>query len=157
MTAHETFLKIAFDEAFEGMRSLSGGPFGAIVVLNGEVIGKSPNRVLATHDPTAHAEISAIRQACEYLGHHHLHGAVLYTTCEPCPMCLGAIYWAGISEVYYALTREDAERMGFSDNHLYHEVARQPGDRVIPFVQVPYAEAEMLILEWNRNPDRELY
>ncbi|HRZ49192.1 MAG TPA: nucleoside deaminase, partial [Bacteroidales bacterium] len=84
-------------------------------------------------------------------------GATLYTTCEPCPMCLGAIYWSGISEVYYALTREDAERMGFSDNHIYQEVTRDPDNRNIPFIQLSSPAAEQLISEWNRNPDRELY
>lgn len=157
MTNHETFLQIAFSEAFEGMRRRAGGPFGAVVVLNGVVIGSSSNRVLETHDPTAHAEISAIRQACEQLGHHHLTGAILYTTCEPCPMCLGALYWAGISSVYYALTRKDAERMGFSDNHLYLEVGMDPQKRSIPFVQLALPVAEQLVTEWNCNPDKTLY
>lgn len=112
----DKYMKIAFDEAYDNQ---DGGPFGAIILKNNEVIAISHNKVLKNNDPTAHAEIEAIRMACSKLGTYDLTGCVLYTTCEPCPMCLSAIIWANIKEVYFGCTRKDAESIGFKDNMIY--------------------------------------
>lgn len=112
-------MHLAAAEAESNLKSMDGGPFGAVVVQNGTVLGKGRNRVLASHDPTAHAEIAAIRDACANLGSHDLTGCVLYTSCYPCPMCLSAAIWANIRTIYYGNTTEDAERIGFRDGHIY--------------------------------------
>ena len=125
MREHQRYLKMAVAEAHSGIRNLEGGPFGAIIVRNGTIIGKGHNCVLSTHDPTAHAEIIAIRQACAREGKPHLAGAILYTNFEPCPMCLAAIYWAHIRQLYFCSGREVAEKMGFMDRQLYDEFARE--------------------------------
>lgn len=113
--------------------SIGGGPFGAVVVKDGKVIAESANQVIATPDPTAHAEVQAIRKAALALNHFNLEGCTLYTSCEPCPMCLGAVYWSRISRVVFASDRKDAADAGFRDDELYHEMAAELGDRMIPF------------------------
>ena len=113
------YMKLANDLAADNLITHVGGPFGAVVVKDGEVVGQGSNHVIALHDPTAHAEITAIRNACENLGTHDLSGCVLYTSCYPCPMCLSAIIWANIRTVYYGNTKEDAEAIGFRDDMIY--------------------------------------
>lgn len=120
------FMKMAIDLSREGMAACKGGPFGAIVVKGNEVVGKGYNSVLSDNDPTAHAEITAIRNACKTLGSFQLEGCEIYTSCEPCPMCLGAIYWARPDRVYFANTRNDAEQAGFDDSFIYKEISSPP-------------------------------
>ena len=116
---HEEYMKKAMEDAIKGYRNGEGGPFGAVVVKDGEVLSVAHNQVIIDNDPTAHAEMVAIRKACEKIGSHDLKGAVIYATGEPCPMCLSAIVWANIEECYYANTVDDAERIGFRDNKIY--------------------------------------
>ena len=147
----------AISLAFEGMKKHGGGPFGAVVVKAGKIIGKGHNSVTATQDPTAHAEIMAIREACKTLDHFQLNDCDLYTTCEPCPMCLGAIYWARPDRVYYACTKEDAADAGFDDAFVYQEIDLIPESRQIPFISVDNQEALKLFQEWIRNPNKTEY
>jgi guanine deaminase len=130
--SQEYFLERAIALAEENARSGRGGPFGALVVRNGSVIAEAVNLVTETNDPTAHAEIVAIRRACEKLGDYQLTGCELFTSCEPCPMCLGAIYWTRPNAVYYAATHEDAASAGFDDSLIYEELRRAPAERRIP-------------------------
>lgn len=150
-------MKLAFNEAFHGIRNNHGGPFGAIIVKDGEIIGKGYNMVISTNDPTAHAEITAIRQACANIGSFDLSGSVLYTTCEPCPMCFSAVYWANIREVIFSLSRHDAETMGFKDSHIYEELSKSISERNIPFVHLDHSSMETLMEEWKMKPDKFLY
>jgi len=133
------------------------GPFGAVVARDSEVLGRGFNNVVKSRDPTAHAEIAAIRQACSQLGTHDLSGCTLYASCEPCPMCLGAAYWAGIDCIFYAATRDDAASAGFDDEFLYREVALPPSERSRTFVQALKDEGRAVLDAWNRNPDRMPY
>ena len=129
-----------------------GGPFGAIVVLDDCIIGAGQNQVVSTHDPTAHAEIVAIRQACNHLGSHTLENCILYSSCEPCPMCLAACYWAGIHRIFYAANRQTAARIGFNDAHIERELQRTPENRTVPATQGPLAlvlRAEQILVHWN--------
>jgi tRNA(Arg) A34 adenosine deaminase TadA len=157
MNAHENYMNSAFDEAFHSLRNNIGGPFGAVVVMNGEVIGKGGNQVSSHNDPTAHAEIVAIRDACRNQGTFDLSGAVLYATCEPCPMCLSAIYWASIKAVYYCSTRLDAASIGFKDNHIYEELNLMPEQRSIDFLRVANPLAVKLFSEWTAKGDKIPY
>ena len=154
---HQRFLKMAVDEAFLGMRAAEGGPFGAVITLNGQVIGKGHNTVLLSNDPTAHAEVNAIRSACRKLKDPHLPGAVLYSNFEPCPMCLAAMYWAGIRSLYFCNGRSDAERMGFMDKHIYSELSLAPGQREISTMQLALPEMEQLMDEWTDLKGKNLY
>ena len=151
------FMRKAVELALEGMRLHGGGPFGAVVVQDQQIIGKGHNHVTGMKDPTAHAEILAIRDACSYLGHFQLTGCDLYTTCEPCPMCLGAIYWARPERVYYACTKEDAAGAGFDDAFVYKEIDLKPENRQIPFVPVDRQLAMELFQQWMDNPDKTVY
>ncbi len=119
------FMRLAIELARQGMESNAGGPFGSIVVKNGKVIGEGSNRVTSSNDPTAHAEIVAIRDACKNMGSFRLDDCSIYTSCEPCPMCLGAIYWARPANVFFACTREDAAAAGFDDDYLYDEFTKK--------------------------------
>ena len=139
------------------MRRGRGGPFGALVVKRGKVVGRGWNKVTSAHDPTAHAEIVAIRQACRHLREFHLTGCQLYTSCEPCPMCLAAIYWAHIDRVYYANTRRDAARIGFDDEWLYREVARPIRRRKLVMRQLLREEAVPVFVEWDRSTTKQTY
>jgi len=151
------FMSGAFVEAFLSVRNNIGGPFGAVVIMDGKIIGKGGNRVFAQKDPTAHAEITAIRDACQNIGNFDLTGATLYATCERCPMCLSAIYWANICAVYFVSSRLDAESIGFRDNHIYNEIDLPPRQRKIPFRQIKHPEAELLLKEWIGKPDKIPY
>ena len=141
----------------EGMRSDIGGPFGCVIVRNGEIIGKGNNQVTSTNDPTAHAEVSAIRDACRHLNTFQLDDCELYTSCEPCPMCLGAIYWAKLRKIYYACTRKDAASIGFSDDYIYQEISKELNQRMIPIEQVMHVEGLLVFQDWMKKPDRIEY
>lgn len=135
----------------------AGGPFGAVVVRDGQIIGEGWNRVLETNDPTAHAEIIAIRDACARLGTYDLGGAVLYTSCEPCPMCLAAIYWARIGHIHYGNARQDAADIGFDDAVIYDEIPKSPTERQIPMTRLLPDEARAAFDAWAVLPGRILY
>ena len=139
------------------MRENCGGPFGAVVVQNGKIVGRGWNRVTSTNDPTAHAEVSAIRAACKKLKTFQLDDCELYTNCEPCPMCLAAIYWARLEKIYYANTRKDAARIQFDDDFIYREVAKPVARREIPMQQLLRPEALKVFAEWKNKPDKIRY
>jgi len=155
--SHKNYMNVAFEEAFQTVRNNLGGPFGAVVVMDGKIIGKGGNRVLSQNDPTAHAEITAIREACKKISNFDLSGADLYATCEPCPMCLSAIYWANIKTVYFASTRKDAESIGFRDNHIYEELNVPHDERKITFRKLSNPKAGELFLEWSGKQDKTPY
>jgi len=157
MQPNEKYFEEAFDLAYQSVRNNLGGPFGALVVMDGDIIGKGGNQVVSQNDPTAHAEIVAIRDACRKLGNFDLSGAVIYATCEPCPMCLSAIYWANIKEVYYCSTRYQAEAIGFKDNHIYEEMKLLPEKRTLAFHHVAHPEADALFREWSEKQDKMPY
>lgn len=154
---HEIYMQEAFKEAFLGMESNQGGPFGAVIVLNGVIVGRGHNQVTSINDPTAHAEVMAIREACSALGTFQLSGAILYATCEPCPMCLSAIYWADISTVYYAADRHDAARIGFSDKFIYDELEKPLDLRHVGMKHLPMPEADRLFERWDNKTDKIPY
>jgi guanine deaminase len=154
---HLTFLKMAVEEAFSGMRAGEGGPFGAIITRDGKIIGKGHNTVLKSNDPTAHAEVNAIRDACRHFKSPHLTGAVIYSNFEPCPMCLAAIYWADIRSLFFCNSRSDAERIGFMDKHLYHELAMNEDQREILTSRISLPEMELLMNEWMGLDGKKLY
>jgi tRNA(Arg) A34 adenosine deaminase TadA len=151
------FLRRSIELALEGVRTNQGGPFGALVVKDGAVIGEGFNRVLGTNDPTAHAEIVAIRAASARLGTFELAGCELYTSCEPCPMCLAAAYWARVDRVHYACDRSDAARAGFDDNFMYEELVRAPAERKLPVVQALRDEGLVAFQAWMDKADRTPY
>lgn len=157
MEQDRRFMLRAIELARKGMDSNSGGPFGSIVVHGGEIIGEGWNQVTSTNDPTAHAEIVAIRQACARLNSFQLDACVIYASCEPCPMCLGAIYWARPSAVYYACTREDAARIGFDDEFLYEEIKRPNNERRLQMISFMRDEALEVFRGWLEKPDKILY
>ncbi len=139
------------------MRRGKGGPFGAVVVRNGKVVGRGSNQVTSTNDPTAHAEILAIRQACQRLKTFRLDDCDLYASCEPCPMCLSAIYWARVGSVFYANTRQDAAKIDFDDDFIYREVALPIGKRTLKMKQLLREEAFDAFAEWQQKTDKVLY
>lgn len=139
------------------MRGNCGGPFGAVVVRKDKIVGRGWNRVTSTNDPTAHAEISAIRDACKKLKAFHLEDCELYASCEPCPMCLAAIYWARFKKVFYANTRKDAAKIKFDDDLIYREVSIPIARRKIPMEQLLRGEAQKVFAEWNKKPDKTVY
>jgi tRNA(Arg) A34 adenosine deaminase TadA len=151
------FMERAIELAGKGMASNSGGPFGAVVVKDGIIISEASNRVTSENDPTAHAEVLAIREACKKLGTYTLDGCTIYTSCEPCPMCLGAIYWARPAAVVYACDRSDAAGAGFDDRFIYDEISLDMGSRSIPFTQTMREEALPLFTEWQEKEDAERY
>jgi tRNA(Arg) A34 adenosine deaminase TadA len=151
------FMRAAIRLSREKMRRGDGGPFGAVVVRRGKIVGRGWNRVTSANDPTAHAEISAIRAACGKLKTFQLDGCELYTSCEPCPMCLAAIYWARFKMVYYANTRKDAARIEFDDDLIYREVARPIARRKIPMKQLLHPEALKVFAEWKNKADKIRY
>ena len=134
-----------------------GGPFGAVIVKDGKIVAKGSNCVTLHNDPTAHAEVSAIREACRQLGTFDLSGCVIYTSCEPCPMCLGAIYWAHIDRIYYGNTREDAELIDFSDNFIYEELGKSLDERTLPIIPLLRDEALQSFRLWTDTEDRIRY
>lgn len=151
------FMRRAIELAENGMDSNTGGPFGAVVVKNGEIIAEGCNRVTSTNDPTAHAEVDAIRKACTKLNSFQLEDCVIYTSCEPCPMCLGAIYWARPKKVFYGCTREDAADIEFDDQLIYDEIAVGIDNRQIPFANVLREEALKVFQKWDAKSDRTEY
>jgi guanine deaminase len=134
-----------------------GGPFGAVVVKDDMIISEASNRVVLNNDPTAHAEILAIRQASSYLSTFELNECTLYTSCEPCPMCLGAIYWAGIRKVVYSCDRTDAEKAGFNDNFIYNEIMLDPSERKLVFIRKTDTGGEEVFRLWNEKNDKIAY
>ncbi len=157
MTRQEKFMMEAIALAKKGIENNEGGPFGCIVVKNDSIIGRGNNKVTLTNDPTAHAEIMAIRDACKNIGSFQLNSCEIYTSCEPCPMCLGAIYWARPYIVYYANTREDAAAIGFDDSMIYEQMAMDPGLRKIPLINLCRPKALRVFEYWSANPDKTLY
>ena len=154
---HQDFLKMAIAEGKKGMENEIGGPFGAVVVKNGKVIAKGSNRVTSTNDPTAHAEVTVIRLACEKLHNFQLTGCILYSSCEPCPMCLGAIYWARPDKVYYAASKVDAADAGYDDDFMYKELKVPYEERSIPFIQDRVPESVELFEDWKNKVNKTEY
>jgi tRNA(Arg) A34 adenosine deaminase TadA len=154
---HEDFMKMAIALSVNNVQENIGGPFGAVIVKAGKVIAQSANKVTTTNDPTAHAEVSAIRMACSALKTFDLTGCVIYTSCEPCPMCLGAIYWAKIETIYYANTKNDAEEIGFSDKFIYDELDKPMEKRVLPVIQMMRNEGLQAFKLWETSPMRIEY
>jgi len=151
------FMARAVQLSIDNVRSGRGGPFGAVVVRDGKIIAEGVNQVTSTNDPTAHAEVLAIRQACANLGMFHLENCELYTSCEPCPMCLGAIYWAHLSRIYFANTAADAAEIGFDDSILYSELKRSHSQRRIPTLQIMREEALAGFRAWAAKADKIPY
>ena len=143
--------------SLQKMRENHGGPFGAIIVCGGKIVGRGWNRVTSSNDPTAHAEVTAIREACKKLETFRLNGCELYTSCEPCPMCLAAVYWARLRKIYYANTRKDAAAIGFDDDLLYREIALPVSRRKIPAKQLLRKEALKVFREWRKKPGKIPY
>lgn len=150
-------MREAIDLALSMMQEGNGGPFGAVIVKDGTVIARGFNRVTSTLDPTAHAEIDAIRKACQHLGQFRLDGCEIFINCEPCPMCLAALYWAGIEKITYAATRDDAEAIGFADNHIYQEISKTPSTRTIPMIQIMRQEALPAFAAWQAMEEKIPY
>ena len=155
--SHEAFMRRAIALAQEGMDRGHGGPFGSVVVWGDSIVGEGQNRVTSTNDPTAHAEVVAIRVACAALGRFDLAGCEIYASCEPCPMCLSAIYWARLDRVWYANGRDDAARIGFDDALIYREVALAPEARSLPMQRLLQGEARPAFDAWMKRPDRIRY
>ncbi|MFL5256883.1 MAG: nucleoside deaminase [Rhodopila sp.] len=155
--SNEHHMRRAIALSLQMMRSNRGGPFGAVIVKDGKVIAEGANQVTSTNDPTAHAEIAAIRRACQVLETFDLTGCEIYTSCEPCPMCLGAIYWARIRRIYYANDRHDAARIGFRDDLLYREIPLPLPQRAIPTQPLLREEGKAVFDEWHRKPDKVEY
>jgi guanine deaminase len=154
---HQKYMKMAIELSRSGMMRGKGGPFGCVIVKDGIVIGQGSNSVLDTKDPTAHAEIVAIRDACKNLGDFQLDGCDIYTSCEPCPMCLGAIYWARPSRVFFANTKGDAADVGFDDQFIYEELELPLSGRKIPFAQLSRDDANQVFKEWTILDNKTLY
>jgi guanine deaminase len=151
------FMREAIRLSRQKMRADQGGPFGAVIVRRGKIVGRGCNRVTATNDPTAHAEITAIRDACKKLQRFHLEDCELYTSCEPCPMCLGAVYWARLKKVYYANTRKDAAAIQFNDAFIYDEMSVPIPRRKIPMKPLLRKEALEVFQEWAKKADKVPY
>jgi guanine deaminase len=151
------FMARAIQLAIENVRSGQGGPFGAVIVKDGNILAEGANQVTLTNDPTAHAEVLAIRGACRKLGLFELKGCELYTSCEPCPMCLGAIYWTRLSRVYFGSLAADASHAGFDDSFIYREIAQPHPERGIPMVQMMREEALAAFRAWQEKSDKIRY
>ena len=150
------FMKRAIELSVESVKK-GGGPFGCIIVKNGEIVSEGSNKVTLTNDPTAHGEIVAIRNACKKINNFNLSGCELYSTCEPCPMCLSAIYWARIEKIYYANTREDAKKIDFDDSLIYSELQKKINIRKIPMIQMMRNEALKAFELWDKKTDKVKY
>ena len=153
----EKFMRRAIELAQNGMKTGAGGPFGAVVVKDGEIVGEGSNRVTSTNDPTAHAEIVAIRDACAKLNSFQLDGCTIYTSCEPCPMCLGAIYWARPARIFYAATHSDAAQIGFDDQFIYEEIEKPIEARRIETINLLRDEGLKVFEDWARKTDKTEY
>ena len=156
MNRTEKYINHVIQEAILNIEN-NGGPFGAIIVLNNKIISTGVNSVTLDNDPTAHAEINAIRKAAKTLGKFDLTGCILYSSCEPCPMCLSAIYWAHIDKVYYASNRDDAHNAGFDDQFIYYELDKPIKDRKIPFENIYRDKAAIIFEKWKNKIDKTLY
>lgn len=152
-----SFMQEAIRLSFETMRNNTGGPFGAVVVKNGKIIARGFNKVITTNDPTAHAEVVAIREACKTLNNFQLEGCEIYTSCEPCPMCMAAIYWARPNKVYYANSKTDAAQIGFDDDFIYQEIVLPYAQRKIPILRIMENEALEAFKEWSEKSDKVRY
>ena len=152
----ERFMQMAIELSVENVAN-GGGPFGAVIVRGGEVLATGVNRVTANNDPTAHAEVNAIRKACAKIGNFKLEGATIYTSCEPCPMCLSAIYWAGISCIFYGNTKADAKAVDFDDSFIYDEIALPYAERAIPCRNILREKALIAFRAWDVKLDKTLY
>lgn len=153
----ERFMRRAIELSHKNMQSNDGGPFGAVIVRDGNVVAEGWNRVTSTNDPTAHAEVDAIRNACQALGTFSLEGCEIYTSCEPCPMCLSAIYWARIKKIYFGNSRKDAAEINFDDDLIYSEVSKPIDQRIIPAVQILGSEAKKVFRSWTEKNDKTPY
>jgi len=153
----EEFMRAAIAESKQGMDNNEGGPFGAVIVKDGIIIGKGNNKVTSENDPTAHAEVSAIRDACKKISNFDLSGCEIYTSCEPCPMCLAAIYWARIDTIYYANTKKDAAEINFDDAFFYEELDKPIDQRSIPMKQMMRGEAITVFQSWANKEDKTPY
>ena len=151
------FMKRAIALAEKGMNSNEGGPFGAVIVKDNKIIAEGNNNVTSTNDPTAHAEVIAIRKACEKLNTFQLEDCTIYTSCEPCPMCLGAIYWARPKKVFYACNKNDAAQIDFDDQFIYDEIDKPIGKRNIPFVRLLQDEGRVVFKKWAEKEDKTEY
>lgn len=154
---HHNFMLRAIELSQLGMESGQGGPFGCVIVKDGKIVGEGSNAVTSSNDPTAHAEVVAIRDACKNLNTFQLDGCILYTSCEPCPMCLGAIYWARPDKVFYANTREDAAAIGFDDDFIYQEINLNFEQRKIPFAQLERENSLKVFNAWKLKTDKTEY
>ncbi len=154
---HEKFMREAVKLSADNMKSLKGGPFGAVVVKDGVIVGRGANSVTSLNDPTAHAEVMAIRDACKNLNSFQLDGCVIYSSCEPCPMCLGAIYWARPSHLYFAAGRADAAAAGFDDSYLYQQIPLEISRRDLPTTQLDASEAKEVFEQWIRLEQKTPY
>ena len=152
----KNFMTRAIELSLASVRS-NGGPFGCVIVKNNEIIAEGSNKVTIINDPTAHAEIVTIRKACKALNNFNLEGTEMYTSCEPCPMCLSAIYWSHIDKIYYGNTRLDAAKIGFDDNYIYKELSKQTSQRKIPMQQINQEDAIKVFKEWELKPDKTKY
>ncbi|MEQ1529127.1 MAG: nucleoside deaminase [Methylococcales bacterium] len=154
---HTEYLQQAIDLALANVQSDQGGPYGAVVVKNGQVLAACANQVTGLLDPTAHAEVMAIRQACQALNDFQLQDCILYSSCEPCPMCLGAIYWARLAKVYYACNRHDAAAANFDDSFIYDEIAVAPADRRIAMLHLQLPNALQPFTAWHAKTNKIVY
>lgn len=150
-------MKAAIRLSEEGMEANEGGPFGAVVVRNNQIIATGKNKVTSSNDPTAHAEVVAIRKACEFLNSFQLEDCIIYTSCEPCPMCLGAIYWARPKAVFYACTKEDAAAIGFDDQFIYEEINAAISERKIEFHNIAREKGKKVFKKWVKKSDKTEY
>lgn len=150
-------MEAAIALADKGIENGEGGPFGCVIVKEDTIIGKGNNKVTSTNDPTAHAEIIAIREACNYLNSFQLEDCEIYTSCEPCPMCLGAIYWARPKVIYYGNTRKDAAMIGFDDSMIYKEISSNLNSRKIPIINICRKRANVSFIEWQKKKDKKVY
>ena len=157
MTREEKFMNEAIVLSQNGVRNNEGGPFGCIVVKDDKIVGRGNNKVTSSNDPTAHAEVVAIRDACKNLGTFQLEGCEIYTSCEPCPMCLGAIYWARPKVVYFANSRQDAANIGFDDSMIYEELGIDLDKRKIPIINLGSEDALKIFEEWQNKEDKIEY
>lgn len=157
MSKHEEFMRMAIELSAHNVKNNQGGPFGAVIVKDGMVVARGANKVVPNNDPTAHAEVTAIRLACQELGTYILSGCEIYTSCEPCPMCLAAIYWARIDKIYYANTKTDAAEIGFDDAFIYQELDKPMNDRKLPIVQLLRDEALQAFKLWSEAEGKTEY
>jgi len=157
MTREEKFMQEAIALAEKGILNNEGGPFGCVIVKDDKIIGRGNNKVTISNDPTAHAEIIAIREACKNLGSYQLEDCEIYSSCEPCPMCLGAIYWARPKVIYYGNSRKDAAKIGFDDSMIYDEISSDLTSRKIPVINICQKRANKTFAEWQQKENKKIY